>query len=198
MLCFHAKFIYNKDTAHLACIPAEGPSLPLAPSLPSVLSTAVVIFETCASILAAGHGHRPAAGPAPWDSICLLGTASGALEALSNPRLPSFCHADTHPTSISLRGGPSTLLCLQKALRFPRVSFRLRSALESLCLPRAEPGVRLSPTCPQGGPLYLPGDCLLIQTTGLRRSPTFTFLSLAPCGLPESGGCWLPLKVHTG
>ena len=144
----------------LARVPAEGPSLPLAPSLPSVLSTAVCdlsnlrIHPGCRPRL-----HRPSSWPAPtgqhlppWHSF--RGARGPLLPVPTPSRL--FANTDTHPTSISLLRGPSALLCLQKALRFPKSHFGFGRPWRSLCLPRAEPGVLLSPTCPQRGPLLSP------------------------------------------
>ena len=126
-----------------------------------------VIFRTCASILAAGHGSiAPAAGPRPQASICLLGTASGALRGPSSPspHLPVFLPAPTliPPPFLCSEGPPSFSAC-KKPCSFPSlISASVGPGGHSVSLGQSRVSSSLPPVLKEGL-FYLPADCLLTR-----------------------------------
>ena len=139
----------------LARVPAEGPSLPLAPSLPSVLSTAVCDLSN----LRIHPGCRPRLHR-------LLGTASGELGGPSSPspHLPVFLPTPTLiPPPFLCSEGPPRFSACKKPCGFPSlISASVGPGGHSVSLGQSRVSCSLPPVLKEGL-FYLPADCLLTR-----------------------------------
>ena len=171
----------------LAHVPPEGPSLPLAPSLPSVLSAAVCdlsnlrIHPGCPPRL-----HRPSSWPAPTGQHLSPWHSFQGLSGAPPPHphtFPSLSNTDMHPTSTAWHvpflcsEGPPRLSACKKPCGFPSlVSASIGPGGHSVSLRQSWVSCSL-PSVLKAGLFYLPADCLLTrpQASG-ERSPAFTSL----------------------